>query len=130
MNKIIIKQISETKWFSLYDKIDNLTKDEFTENICEECKMFILLQYFEGTVGIYGIIKGKGIYSFTTKNDVFSDDIVLETRHGIQGFLLNEKQNINTFVKFLEKFFNENNKKIKKDIELVFYQDEILKYIN
>ncbi len=127
-----IKQITEKKWFSLYDKIDELNKKSFLDNICEKCKMYILLQYGEKGVGIYGIIKGKGLYGFTTENSDFfkeEDNIKFVYYGAVRTFALNEEQKLSDFIKFFENFLEENKKFIEKEIELVYYQEEIQNFI-
>lgn len=131
-NKIIVKQISEKKWFGLYDKLDELDTETFLKNICEKCKMYILLQYGDNNVGIYGVIKGKGLYGFTSeKSDFFKgeDNIKFSNFGSVRTFALNSEQKISAFIKVFEKFLEANNKNIEQDIELVYYQEELENYI-
>lgn len=133
MNDFIIKKLTENKWFGLYDKINELTTKEFIDNICENCKLSILIQYAENNqIGLYAVIKGVGLYGFTTQKSNFfkNKDVDLHnTSNGIQTFILNEKQTLKTFISIFSEFLREHNKKLKNKIELVYYQNEIDKII-
>lgn len=123
MNYNIVK-LTENKWFKLFDKLNDLSTNDFLENIKENEKLYILLQYDGNNgVGIYGVIKNKGLYGFTTKKNEFFKGFDLETKE--LSFIINDKQNIWTFINIFELMLKNNGKTLKKDVDIVYYEDEI-----
>lgn len=127
--EINLKEITESKWFNLYDKCDDLTTEEFITNLVPNIKLNILIQYVdEESIAIYGVIKGKGLYGFTTLKNHFFDKFItiqLKTVNGCNSFIINDKQSINSFINVLLEFFKNNNINLKKDVDIVYYQKQI-----
>lgn len=131
---IQIKEISEKKWFNLYDVTDDLTTEEFIQSLTPKTQLNILIQYIDKeSIGLYGVIKGKGLYGFTmVKHNFFNDfkNIQIKIVNHCGAFIINSTQNINSFINILLDFFKQNNINLTNDINLVYFQEQIINFLN
>lgn len=127
--EIKISQITEKKWFGLYDVTNDLTTEDFIKCLTSKTKLNILLQFAdEESLGIYAALKGKGLYGFSLiKNDFFKDFpyIKMKIINDSSSFIIDTKQNINSFINVLLLFFQRNKIELQQDINLYYYETKI-----
>ena len=130
-----IEKLTETQWFNLVKTNTELTTDDFINNICEKCNLTILIQHgTDNDIGIYAIIKNIGLYGFImSKNDFFkysSKEIKLSLFNNVQTFIIDDSQNILTFMNYFDEFLKIHNKILTKKVKLVYYEDNLTELLN
>ena len=94
--------------------------------------MTILLQKGDNNdVGIYCVIKDKGLYGFTLlKNKFFQtypNILKLNEFNGVETFILDKSQTITHFIEFLDSFLIQNQKSLKNVIDVEMDLQEFIR---
>lgn len=123
------EMVTESEWFHAVENKTDLTTEQFIDWIKNtKVKFKILVQHcFNGTLGIYCMVKGVGTYSFL-KHHLFYDYLSFEPN--TNTFIINDTQTFMAFLNVLDNFFIQNGISLKKPIMVWYFEEDVEKLIN